>query len=116
MKRFLFIFAAVIIPVSALAQRDSTIVLMPYPSTQGHGHPAPMQMPYACVIGCAICVECLNETDMTIIVRKREDESIAIIEYYYAATFVTITDLAPDEYSLEIIIGDKSFRGEFEIE
>jgi hypothetical protein len=110
-----FLFAA-LIAASALAQSDTTlVVLYPNPYSQGHGHPVPMLMPSAYVTDDGIYVEYPYSIDMTLIVR-REDDEIVETEYFYATNYASITGLVPDEYYLEVIIGDRTFRGEFEIE
>lgn len=117
MKKIFLFLIAVLVTACALAQSDSTvIVLKPYPFPQGPGHPAPMLMPSAFVYGDAVCVEYPYSMDMTLIVRKQDDEEIIETEFFYATNFASITALLPDDYYLEVIIGGRSFQGEFMIE
>ena len=115
MKKISLFLLAALIAANALAQSDTTVVVLkPFPLPHGP-HPAPMLLPSAFVTGDGIYVEYPYSIDMTLIVR-REDDEIVETEYFYATNYASITGLVPDEYYLEVIIGDRTFRGEFEIE
>lgn len=118
MKKISLFMIAVLITAGALAQSDTTvIVLKPYPLPQGPGsHPVPMLMPSAFVCGDAVCVEFPFSTDMTLIVRKQDDDEIVETEYFYTTMFASIAGLLPDDYYLEVIIGTRTFQGEFTIQ
>lgn len=116
-KLCLFLFAALIAAI-ALAQSDTTvIVLKPFPKPEGPlPHSVPMLLPSAYVTGDGIYVEYPCSIDMTLIVRKQDDEEIVETEYFYATNYASITGLMPDDYYLKVIIGTRTFEGVFTIE
>lgn len=116
MKKISLFLLAALIAANVLAQSDTTVVVLkPFPLPHGP-HPVPMLMPSAYVTDDGIYVEYPYFIDMTLIVRKQDDEEIVETEYFYTTNYASITGLMPDDYYLEVIIGDRTFRGEFEIE